>query len=219
MLWRLAAVIVAATLGVAVASVPTAAAASPSTNAVPLRDAVAALPDAEEFRDGYQREKFKHWTDADRDGCSTRAEVLIAEAAVAPEIGPKCALAGGLWYSPYDDEYVSGSRGVDIDHMVPLAEAWDSGAFAWTATRREAYANDLDEPRALIAVTARSNRSKADQDPSTWLPPSILAHCGYITDWVIVKTRWGLSVDHNEKAVLVDKATSCPNVPITVSIA
>ncbi|HEX8870513.1 MAG TPA: hypothetical protein VF821_32910 [Lentzea sp.] len=81
---------------------------------MPLRDAVAALPVADEIRDGYRRDKFKLWTDADHDGCSTRAEVLIAEAAVAPEVGPKCALAGGLWYSSYDDEYVSDARGVDI---------------------------------------------------------------------------------------------------------
>lgn len=215
----LAAVIVAATLGVAVASVPTMAAASPSAVAMPLRDAVAALPVAEEIRDGYQREKYRHWTDADRDGCSTRAEVLIAEAAVPPEVGPKCALAGGLWYSSYDDEYVSDTRNIDIDHMVPLAEAWDSGASAWTAKRREDYANDLDEPRSLRAVTARSNRSKADQDPSTWLPPYVAAHCGYITDWVSVKTRWGLTADGNEKAVLAQKAASCPNVPIAVDIA
>ncbi|MDX3663677.1 HNH endonuclease family protein [Streptomyces sp. ID05-26A] len=214
----LAAVIVAATLGVAVTSAPTMAAASPSATAVPLRDAVAALPVADEIRDGYQRDKYKLWTDADHDGCSTRAEVLIAEAAVAPEVGPKCALTGGLWYSSYDDEYVSDARSVDIDHMVPLAEAWDSGAYAWTAKRREDYANDLDEPRALRAVTARSNRSKADQDPSTWLPPYVAAQCGYITDWVSVKVRWGLTVDNKEEAVLAQQAANCPNVPIAVDI-
>jgi hypothetical protein len=195
------------------------AAAAATVTAVPLREAVAALPVAEESRDGYQREKFRHWIDADGDGCNTRAEVLIDEAVIAPEVGPKCVLAGGRWYSSYDDEYVSDARALDIDHVVPLAEAWDSGASAWAAARREAYANDLHEPRALAAVTARSNRSKGDQDPSTWFPPYAAAHCGYITDWVIVKTRWGLTVDRNEKAVLTDKAASCPNVPITVDIA
>lgn len=68
-------------------------------------------------------------------------------------------------------------------------------------------------------MTARSNRSKADQDPSTWLPPYAAAQCGYITDWVSVKTRWGLAADGNEKAVLAQKAASCPNVPIAVDIA
>ncbi|MFI6098199.1 HNH endonuclease family protein [Lentzea sp. NPDC051213] len=217
---RLATVAITAALGIALASVPAVAAAAPATAAaLPLREAVAALPVADEVRDGYQREKFRHWVDADRDGCSTRAEVLIDEAALAPEIGLKCAIAGGSWYSSYDDEYVPDARAIDIDHMVPLAEAWDSGASAWTAKRREEYANDLGEARALIAVTARSNRSKADQDPSTWLPPYAPAQCGYITDWVSVKTRWGLTVDDHEKSVLVERSASCPNVPIAVAIA
>lgn len=216
---RLAAVMFAAACGITLASVPAVAAAAPATEAaLPLREAVAALPVTDEVRDGYHRDKFRHWIDADRDGCSTRTEVLIDEAALAPEVSPTCAITGGTWYSSYDDEYVLDARAVDIDHLVPLAEAWDSGASAWTATRREAYANDLDESRALIAVTARSNRSKADQDPSTWLPPYAPAHCGYVTDWVSVKTRWGLTVDADEKAVLGEKAANCPNVPIAVDI-
>lgn len=74
------------------------------------------------------------------------------------------------WYSAYDDQYIDGS-GLDVDHRVPLAEAWDSGASAWSAAERQAYANDLGDERSLIAVSAKSNRSKADQDPSTWMPP------------------------------------------------
>jgi hypothetical protein len=217
---RLAAVTIAAACGIALASVPAVAAAMPATRvAVPLREAVAALLVADEVRDGYRRDKFRHWIDSDHDGCSTRAEVLIDEAALAPEVGPTCAITGGSWYSSYDDEYVLDARAIDIDHLVPLAEAWDSGASTWTPTRREAFANDLDEPRALIAVTARSNRSKADQDPSTWLPPYAPAWCGYVTNWVSVKTRWALTVDDDEKSVLVGKAANCPNVPITVDIA
>lgn len=213
---ELVAVIVAATMGIAVASAPTTAAASAAATAVPLREAVAALPVAEEVRDGYQRDRFRHWIDEDKDGCNTRAEVLINEAVLPPEVDAKCAVAGGSWYSPYDDVYVTDARTLDIDHMVPLAEAWDSGAFAWTAARRQAYANDLDEPLALVAVTARSNRSKADQDPATWLPPYAPAVCGYITAWTAVKTRWRLTVDAAEKAVLTDRANGCPNVPVAV---
>ncbi|GAA2775231.1 hypothetical protein GCM10010521_62190 [Streptomyces rameus] len=82
--------------------------------------------------------------------------------------------------------------------LVPLAEAWDSGASAWTAAEREAYANDLGDDRALIAVSAASNRSKADQDPSTWLPPAAGYRCQYATDWIADKTRWGLSIDTAE---------------------
>jgi hypothetical protein len=97
--------------------------------------------------------------------------VLLAEAFIAPEQGARCALTGGEWYSPYDGVYVEAAGGLDVDHMVPLAEAWDSGAGEWSAKEREAYANDFGDDRALIAVTARSNRSKVDQDPATWLPP------------------------------------------------
>ncbi|MFJ7146720.1 hypothetical protein ACIQVT_00615 [Streptomyces sp. NPDC100445] len=91
----------------------------------------------EEDRTGYERSKFGGWVDADRDGCNTRAEVLEAEAVMAPTQGPRCALSGGEWYSPYDDRYIQGRSGVDIDHLVPLAEARDSGASAWTAKERE----------------------------------------------------------------------------------
>ena len=166
-------------------AVASAAQAAPTQAAVPLRDVVAALPVATELRDGYERTKFKHWVDADRDGCNTRAEVLLAEAATAPTMGEKCAITGGSWYSAYDDTYITNPRTSDIDHMVPLAEAWDSGAYAWTPEQRQAYANDLDEPRALIAVTATTNRSKADQDPHQWLPPYEPARCEYITSWTI----------------------------------
>lgn len=79
------------------------------------------------------------------------------EAVQAPERGPNCALAGGSWYSAYDDTQFDNARKLDVDHLVPLAEAWDSGASAWTAKEREAYANDLDDPRALIAVSAASS--------------------------------------------------------------
>lgn len=65
--------------------------------------------------------KFKHWTDADKDGCNTRAEVLLEEAVTAPEVGPKCALTGGSWYSPYDDRYFDSASKLDVDHLVSVA--------------------------------------------------------------------------------------------------
>lgn len=82
--------------------------------------------------------------------------------------------------------------------MVPLAEAWDSGARAWTPARREAYANDQDAAASLVAVTARANRQKADQDPATWMPPAPDATCRYLGEWVATKLRWGLSADQAE---------------------
>ncbi|WP_435279435.1 HNH endonuclease family protein [Streptomyces sp. 1222.5] len=195
------------------------AAAPGNTVALPVQDALAQLPVRLEDRTGYVRTAFKHWVDADKDGCNTRAEVLKAEAVIAPEQINRCSLIGGAWYSPYDDRYIEGPTGLDIDHLVPLAEAWDSGASAWSAAEREAYANDLGDDRALIAVSAASNRSKADQDPSTWLPPAAGYRCQYVTDWVADKTRWGLSVDTAEQTALTDVLAGCPNAPVTVTLA
>ncbi|WP_121702128.1 HNH endonuclease family protein [Streptomyces sp. E5N298] len=195
-------------------------AADPGTShTIPVRSLLDSLPVNDETRDGYQRSAFKHWVDADKDGCNTRAEVLLEEAVEAPEINGRCTLTGGIWYSPYDDTYIQGARGSDIDHRVPLAEAQDSGAGEWTAAEREAYANDLGDPRSLIAVTARSNRSKADQDPATWMPPSEANRCEYFTYWVVVKGRWRMAIDPAEQQALLALADECPNEPVTFETA
>ncbi|MFI5649878.1 HNH endonuclease family protein [Streptomyces anulatus] len=177
--------------------------------ALPLADAIQELPLAAESREGYQRTSFKHWVDADKDSCNTRMEVLIAESRVEPTIEGACKVTAGQWYSYYDGVTLAAPGGLDIDHMVPLAEAWDSGASAWTAARREAYANDLDAERSLVAVTAKTNRSKSDQDPSTWLPPLADARCTYAADWVSTKLRWGLTVDEAEADALTVLAEGC----------
>ncbi|MFM9701039.1 HNH endonuclease family protein [Streptomyces europaeiscabiei] len=198
----------------------TAHAADPGDRVVlPVRDALAALAVQEEDRTGYERTKFRHWIDADRDGCSTRNEVLLEEAVTAPAQGISCQLTGGSWYSLYDDTHFDQARALDIDHLVPLAESWDSGASAWTPAERQAYANDLDDPRALIAVSATSNRSKSDQDPSTWQPPAADYRCVYATDWTAIKTRWGLAVDPAEQAALTEVLDGCPNASIEVTLA
>ncbi|KJS53486.1 hypothetical protein VM98_24860 [Streptomyces rubellomurinus subsp. indigoferus] len=214
---------VAAVASAALVTVPAHAApahhrAAGQTISTTLTEAIDNLPVTDEDRTGYERTKFRHWIDADKNGCNTRKEVIIAEAVEAPEIGPGCSLSGGSWYSAYDGVTVTDASRLDVDHVVPLAEAWDSGASAWTPLERERYANDLDEPRALIAVTAKSNRSKADKDVSDWLPmPS--DQCTYITDWTVVKTRWGLSIDQREQDTLHRLASGCPNEPITVELA
>ncbi|WP_407565921.1 HNH endonuclease family protein [Streptomyces sp. 184] len=187
----------------------------PAPETLPVRTAIERLPVAAESREGYDRDLFRHWVDADRDGCHTRSEVLLAEAVGAPEVGSGCRLTGGRWYSYYDDAYVDGPRGLDIDHLVPLAESWDSGASNWDAKRREAYANDLDTDASLIAVTARSNRSKSDQDPATWWVPAEGASCRYLGEWVATKLRWDLRVDDAELAALKERAADCPNDPIS----
>ncbi|WNO70144.1 HNH endonuclease family protein [Streptomyces sp. AM8-1-1] len=165
-----------------------------------LADAVGRLPIAPESREGYQRTSFKHWnTGLDpADGCHTRNEVLLAEAIERPDVAPGCRITGGRWLSYYDGQFVTDAGSLDIDHMVPLAEAWDSGASAWTPARREAYANDQHAETSLVAVTARTNRSKADQDPAQWLPPAAESHCRYLTEWVATKLRWQLAADTDE---------------------
>ena len=119
----------------------------------PLQTAISALPVATEVRTGYTRDKFRLWVDADGDGCDTRKEVLIAEADDPVTVGSGCSLSGGRWFSYYDRVSWTDSGRIDIDHVVPLAEAWDSGARNWTATQRQSYANDLGDYRTLVGVT------------------------------------------------------------------
>lgn len=185
----------------------------------PLRTAVASLTVAGEDRTGYSRSLFPHWIDADGDGCNTRYEVLIAEATTAPTIGSGCWLSGGAWYSYYDDASYTATASLDIDHMVALAEAWDSGAQAWTTTRRQAFANDLGDDRTLVAVKDSVNQAKSDQDPAEWMPPSDTAVCRYVAEWVAVKIRWRLTADTTEKVALTSHADACDNVTITVEYA
>ncbi|MBM0224717.1 HNH endonuclease family protein [Micromonospora sp. ATA51] len=194
----------------------TAAPAYAETYSAYLRTAVSSLPVATEVRTGYDRSLFPHWIDADGDGCNTRNEVLIAEATTKPTIGSGCSLSGGRWYSYYDNAYWTLTSDLDIDHMAPLAEAWDSGARNWTTSRRQAYANDLGDSRPLVAVTDNVNQAKGDQDPATWMPPYSSARCRYINEWVATKIRWRLTVDTAEKNALTSWANSCPNVTITV---
>ncbi len=200
-------------------SVTAPAQAQAQTVSVPLRSAVAGLPVAVEERTGYDRDLFPHWIDEDRDGCHTRREVLITEATTPPVIGPQCAIVGGQWYSYYDDATWSDQADLDIDHVVALAEAWDSGASRWTTVQRRAYANDLGDERSLVAVTDNVNQAKADQDPATWIPPYEPARCRFIGEWVTVKLRWRLTVDTSEKAALTTLADSCPDETISFTHA
>ena len=159
---------------------------------------------------GYDRDLFKHWVDADGDGCDARREVLIDEAVAAPNVGSRCSLSGGEWLSRYDGKTASGNGSAfDVDHMVPLAEAWGSGAHNWAADRREDYANDLGYADSLIAVSASSNRSKGARDPAEWLPPAQGVHCWYAAAWINVKTRWDLTVDQAEADTLRSVLTGC----------
>ena len=170
--------------------------ASDATFAIDVFEQIA---QANEFSGGYSRDLFRHWIDADRDGCSTREEVLIAESITNAQVDRfGCAVIAGDWFSEFDGLDHTDPSNLDIDHLVPLKEAWDSGAHAWSSTQREQFANDLSDGRALIAVTNSVNRSKGDRDPSQWLPPRSEYVCQYIADWVAVKQAWNLTMDPSE---------------------
>jgi hypothetical protein len=190
-----------------------------ATYSAPLRTAVANLAVATENRAGYNRDLFPHWIDADGDRCNTRNEVLITEATTKPSVSSTCALTGGRWYSYYDNATWTNPSDLDIDHVVALAEAWDSGARTWPTSRRQAFANDLGDSRSLIAVTDNVNQSKSDKDPAEWLPPQTSARCRFITEWVVVKIRWRLTVNTAEKNTLTSLAASCTNSTISLTYA
>lgn len=112
---------------------------------------------------GYDRALFPHWKDLNGDCQNTRHEVLIAETSVSPTYtsSSRCSVASGRWFSYYDRVTWTAASDVDIDHVVALAEAWDSGARNWTTARRQSFANDLGDSRSLVAVTDNVNRRRA----------------------------------------------------------
>ena len=148
---------------------------------------------------GYVRTLFEHWIDIDGDGCDTREQVLKRDSVTLPQVDPyKCKVIAGDWVSPFDGAKWSDPTDVDIDHVVALKEAWDSGAWAWSAATRNAYANDTSDKRTLIAVTDNVNQQKSDRDPSNWVPPLKSNLCTYLGNWISIKARWNLSMDQSE---------------------
>ena len=148
---------------------------------------------------GYVRALFEHWQDIDGDGCDAREQVLKRDSVTLPQVDPyNCKVIAGDWVSPYDGARWSDPTDIDIDHVVALKEAWDSGAWAWSAATRKAYANDTTDRRTLLAVTDNVNQQKSDRDPSNWVPPRKSYVCTYLGNWISVKARWNLSMDQSE---------------------
>lgn len=144
----------------------------------------------------YSRGLYRHWTDADKNCRSTRDEVLVQESLNPVTFDASgCRVVSGRWFDPFTGVTVTDPKKLDIDHLVPLAEAHRSGAHSWSKLERTRYANDLDHPDTLIAVLASTNRSKADKDPLLWLPPDWSYRCDYVDRWVATKMRWGLKRD------------------------
>lgn len=175
-----------------------------------LTAAIEALTVADEADEGYDRSLFPHWKDVTGNGCTARDDTLVAEDRSGSLSEESCGEAMvGEWVSMYDGETVTQSGDIDIDHFVPLKEAWGSGAGDWQTADRQDYANSLETPWHLVAVTASSNRSKSDQDPAEWMPPLEESWCGYVWAWVQVKTEWELTVDQAERDALLEYSQGC----------
>lgn len=166
---------------------------------------------AETHSASYERSRFGGWIDRDRDGQNTRSEVLQSESTRTASLNRYGTVKGGKWISAYDNKVFTNASRMDVDHMVPLAEAWASGAWKWSAKRRTAFANDLGYGSSLIAVSLSSNRSKGDRDPADWVPTASSDVCTYVKQFIAVKSRWRLSVDRAEKTAIQDHLVSCAN--------
>lgn len=155
---------------------------------------------------GYSRDLFPHWITISGT-CNARETVLKRDGSGVAVDGA-CNPTSGSWFSQYDGVTITSSSSVDIDHVVPLAEAWRSGAASWATSTRQSFANDLTRPQ-LIAVSATSNRSKGDQDPSTWRPTRTSYHCTYSRMWIRTKYAWSLRLQSAEKSALQSMLNTC----------
>lgn len=156
--------------------------------------------------DGYDRDQFPHWHTVEG-SCDTR-EMVLQRDGDGVEVGTNCAPTSGSWTSPYDGDTWTAPGDVDIDHMVPLAAAWRSGAADWTTAQRETFANDLSSPQ-LWAVTDNVNQSKGDQTPDTWKPPLQSEWCRYARAFTHVKAQYDLTVNSAEQSALSDMLGTC----------
>ncbi|EPS45407.1 hypothetical protein H072_584 [Dactylellina haptotyla CBS 200.50] len=155
---------------------------------------------------GYSRELFPHWRMQEGE-CNTREDVLKRDGTDV-KCDAKCAATSGSWLCPYTGKIYTKASDIDIDHMVPLKNAWISGAANWTTARRGDFANDLKNPQ-LWAVKDNINQGKSDSSPDAWKPPLATFHCTYASAWVAVKSIWGLSITDAEKKALGEMLNTC----------
>ena len=154
----------------------------------------------------YNRNLFPTW-DTISGTCNTRETVLKRDGTNVV-VNSACTATSGRWYSPYDGATWTAASDLDIDHVIPLKNAWISGAWAWTTSKRESFANDLTDPQ-LIAVTENVNQSKSDASPDAWKPPLTSYYCTYARMWVRVKYVWSLTVTTAEKSALTSMLATC----------
>ena len=161
---------------------------------------------------GYSREEFRHWSKASDFGwdppqasCDAREAALVRDGE-SVEVGSGCKVTSGSWYDPYTDQTYSDPQDLDIDHVVPLANAWRSGASGWNDDQRERYAND---PDVLLSVEDNANQEKGDKGPEAWKPPNRAIWCSYARRWIGVKSDYALTVNPQEKAALKQMLPTC----------
>ena len=186
---------------------------SPSnTQAAPI-DALAALNNLEvkgrAAKTGYARSQFPHWSDPDRNGCDARNDTLKRDLTdITYKVGTRdCKVIAGQLLDPFSGKVITFSTTkvvIDIDHVVALSNAWQTGAAYFDKNKRSQIAND---PLNLLAVDSKLNRQKGDGDAATWLPPSKAFRCEYVARQVAVKAKYGLWVTKPEK-VAIDKILS-----------
>ena len=163
----------------------------------------------------YDRGDWRHWIDEDDDCQNTRHEVLIAESqtAVTYRNDKQCQVDTGQWFGAFTATTVTEASKLDIDHLVPLANAHRSGGWTWTADRKEQYANSLDDSGHLIAVTSAANRSKGSKAPDQWRPLNESSWCEYAVTWIRVKQDWGLTATPEEAEALRGMLGTCASTP------
>ena len=193
-------------------STPYPTSAAPSTAFVASTGAIQLL--VREIPEGlpqYDRDGWRHWIDANKDCQDARVEVLVEETLITPTFksSDECKVQSGQWLGLFTGTTVTEASKLDVDHMVPLANAHRSGAWEWDADRRKAYANHLEDSYHLIAVTASANRSKGAKGPEEWQPSDQSYRCQYATDWVRIKAEWELSVTAAEWTALDGMLTTC----------
>ena len=159
----------------------------------------------------YKRTDWKHWVDIDKDCQDTRQEVLIAESEtpVTFENEKECRVATGRWLDPYTDQVFTNPRKLDVDHMVTLRDAFDSGGKDWDKDHKKKFANNLDQPDALIAVSLSANRSKGSRGPDQWLPLNVAYRCEYIEKWKEIKTSNALVLNPVQEALVAYMLKMC----------
>jgi len=160
---------------------------------------------------GYDRGDWKHWVDEDADCQNTRHEVLVHESLVDVKFKEpnNCQVATGEWLDPFTGETITDATKLDVDHMVPLKNAHDSGGWAWDKDRKKAYANYMTYEDHLIAVTASANRKKGAKGPEDWKPSNEAYWCDYAKDWIEIKSQWNLTATNAEWTTLQEMTETC----------